>query len=171
MNEELDNEDNLDIFNANFECDDKDQITELYQMSKTIEKNDIIAKKIVKKKYNHPLFLNYNYCMFCLERRKTKYNHQNLYDMHEKMDIKKIGSFLEKINIRLQLPKNKIEKLTRRRFIHSCETIPKNIIENKPDNGSDTELFIEKEKENYFNGNNYLISFYNKFFNTPESNK
>ena len=151
MNEELDNEDNLDIFNANFECDDKDQITELYQMSKTIEKNDIIAKKIVKKKYNHPLFLNYNYCMFCLERRKTKYNHQNLYDMHEKMDIKKIGSFLEKINIRLQLPKNKIEKLTRRRFIHSCETIPKNIIENKPDNGSDTELFIEKGKENYFN--------------------
>ena len=171
MNEELDNEDNLDIFNANFECDDKDQITELYQMSKTIEKNDIIAKKIVKKKYNHPLFLNYNYCMFCLERRKTKYNHQNLYDMHEKMDIKKIGSFLEKINIRLQLPKNKIEKLTRRRFIHSCETIPKNIIENKPDNGSDTELFIEKGKENYFNGSNNLISFYNKFFNTPEGNK
>ena len=149
MNEELDNEDNLDIFNANFECDDKDQITELYQMSKTIEKNDIIAKKIVKKKYNH----------------------QNLYDMHEKIDIKKIGSFLEKNNIRLQLPKNKIEKITRRRFIHSCETIPKNIIEKKPDNGSDTELFIEKEKENYFNGSNNLISFYNKFFNTPESNK
>ena len=58
MNEGLDNEDNLDIFNANFECDDKDQITELYKMNKTIEDNDIIAKKIVKKKYNHPLFLN-----------------------------------------------------------------------------------------------------------------
>ena len=49
MNEELDNEDNLDIFNANFECDDKDQITDLYKMSKTIENNDIIEKKIVKK--------------------------------------------------------------------------------------------------------------------------
>jgi hypothetical protein len=169
MNEELDNEDNLDIFNANFECDDKDQITDLYKMSKTIEDNDIIAKKIVKKKYNHPLFLNYNYCLFCLERRKTKYNHQNLYDIHEKIDIKKIGSFLKKNHIRLQLPKNKIEKLSKRRFIHSCEAIPKNIIENKPDNESDTELYIEKEKENDFNGSNNLLSFYNKFFNTPDS--
>ena len=59
MNEGLDNEDNLDIFNANFECDDKDQITELYKMNKTIEDNDIIAKKIVKKKYNHPLFYSF----------------------------------------------------------------------------------------------------------------
>ena len=168
MNEGLDNEDNLDIFNANFECDDKDQITELYKMNKTIEDNDIIAKKIVKKKYNHPLFLNYNYCLFCLERRKTKYNHQNLKDIHEISNIKRIGSFLVKEHIRLQLPKNKIEKLTRRRFIHSCEAIPKNIIDKKPDNESDTELFIEGEKENDLNGSNKLLSFYNTYISTPE---
>ena len=168
MNEEFDNEDNLDIFNANFECEDKDQIMELYKMSKTIEKNDIIAKKIVKKKYNHPLFLNYNYCLFCLERRKTKYNHQNLNDMHKIIDIKSIGSFLKKDHIKLQLPKNKIEKLSRRRFIHSCEAIPKNIIDKKPGNESDTELFIEKEKENDFNGSSNLLSFYNTYVNSSD---
>ena len=137
-------------------------------MSETLENNDIIAKRIIKKKYNHPLFLNYNYCLFCLERRKTKYNHQNLKKMHDVTDIISIGSFLEKEQIRLQIPKNKSEKLSRRRFIHSCEAVQKNIIDKFPDNESDTELFIEKEKENDYNGSNNLITFYNKFFSNSE---
>ena len=90
MDEEIDKDDNIDIFNANFEYEGNDEeILDLYNLNEIVENNDMIAKKIIKRIYNHPLFLNYNYCLFCLERRKTKYNHRNLYDKHKLSRAKK----------------------------------------------------------------------------------
>ena len=148
MNEEFDFEDNLDIFNANFECNDKDQILDLYRLEKYIENNDIISKKIKREKYNHPLFLNYNYCLFCLERRKTKYNHLNLNENHRKADINAIGEFLENQQISIKIPLNKIEKISKRRFIHSCEHIQSKNVVDYVQIESDTDLYIQKENEN-----------------------
>ena len=148
MEEELNNEDNIDIFNANFEYEGNEkQILYLYDTNKKIENNDIIAKKIIKNIYNHPLLLNYNYCLFCLERRKTMFNNKNLIDKHKKANIKSIANFLMRENIKLKNPENKNEKLAKRRFIHSCEHLKKEIINNNKNSGeSDTELYID-EKE------------------------
>ena len=169
MNEKYDFEDNIEFFNANFECDNEEQILDLYKVTKTTENNDVIAKKIVKEKYNHPLFLNYNYCLFCLERRKTKYNQQNLDDMHNSANIKTICDFLEKEQISLIMPKNKNEKLSKRRFIHSCEPINKKIIENKQDYDSDTELYIDNNNDN--NENLSEIYYFKKMKSNAKSNK
>lgn len=148
MNEEIEKEDNINIYNANFEYNDnEEQILRIYNMNEKIENNDIIAKKIIKRIYYHPLFLNYNYCLFCLERRKTKYNEKNLYDKHKKSDINKVSRFIEREKIKLKFPENKYEKLAKRRFIHSCEHLEKQIMNNIKHSGSDTELLIE-EKEN-----------------------
>ena len=147
MIDDFDDEDNIDIFNANFECDDERQIIDLYNFENSIENNDILSKKIKIEKYNHPLFLNYNYCLFCLERRKTKYCHNNLNNLHNRENIKTIGEFLENRRINLKIPQNKIEKLAKRRFIHSCEAIKKKCIEDNQYFDSDTELFIEKEND------------------------
>lgn len=147
MIDDFDEEDNIDIFNANFECDDEKQIIDLYNVESSIVNNDNLSKKIKIEKYNHPLFLNYNYCLFCLERRKTKYMHNNLNNLHNKESIKTIGEFLEKRKINLKIPQNKIEKLAKRRFIHSCETIKKKKIEVNEYFDSDTELYIEKEDD------------------------
>ena len=154
MDNEISKEHNIDIFYENFDYDGKDeQILEFYNMNKKIENNDIIAKKIVKNIYYHPLFLNYNYCLFCLERRKTKYNQQNLIDKHKNSKIKNIATFLERENIKLKFPFNKNEKLAKRRFIHSCEHKEKEIINNNKYSESDTELYID-EKENIINLSN-----------------
>ena len=148
MDEEIDKDDNIDIFNANFEYEGNDEeILDLYNLSEIVENNDMISKKIIKRIYNHPLFLNYNYCLFCLLWRKTKYNHRNLYDKHKLSRAKKISNFLEKKNIKLKNPDNKIDKLAKRRFIHSCEHKEKEIVDNNQYSGSDTELYID-EKEN-----------------------
>jgi len=148
MTEEMEKDDNIDIFNANFEYEGNDEeILDLYNLNENIENNDMISKKIIKRIYNHPLFLNYNYCLFCLERRKTKYNHRNLFDKHKLFQPKKISNFLEEKNIKLKNPEDKIDKLAKRRFIHSCEHIEKEIVDNNQFSGSDTELFID-EKEN-----------------------
>ena len=147
MDEEYNIEDNILIFNSNFDCNDEEQIMDLYKTKQSVENNDDISKKIVKEKYNHPLLLNYNYCLFCLERRKTKYNQRNLTDVHDITNIKTIGDFLEKDQIKLQIPRNKIEKLSKRRFIHSSEPVQKKITELNQYHDSDTELYIEKEKD------------------------
>ena len=147
MNEEFNEEDNIDFFNTNFECDDEKQIMDLYKIEKSIQNNDNISKKIQIEKYNHPLFLNYNYCLFCLERRKTKYNQNNLDSIHNKVSMKTIGEFLEKNQINLKIPKNKNEKLSKRRFIHSYEINHKNNTENNDYYDSDTELYIQKNNE------------------------
>ena len=145
MDEEMEKEDNIDIFNANFLIDgSEEQILDLYNMNKKVENNDIISKKIIKRIYNHPLFLNYNYCLFCLERRKTKYNDRNLYDKHKSSNLKKITDFLRKKNIKLKYSENKIAN---RRYIHSCEHIEKVKVNNNQNSESDTELYID-ENEN-----------------------
>ena len=151
MDNEIGKEDNIDIFYENFDYHGNDkQVLEFYNINKKIENNDIIAKKIIKNIYYHPLFLNYNYCLFCLERSKTKYNQQNLIDKHKNSKIKNIASFLERENIKLKLPLNKNEKLAKRRFIKSCEHKEKEIINNNKQSESDTELYID-EKENIIN--------------------
>ena len=92
MDEEIENEDNINIYNTNFYYEGNDeQILGLYNKKEVVENNDTISKKIIKRIFYHPLFLNYNYCLFCLERRKTKYNHRNLYEKHKILNIKKIS--------------------------------------------------------------------------------
>ena len=169
MNEEYDFEDNIEFFNSNFECDNEEQILDLYKVNKTTENNDAILKKIIKEKYCHPLFLNYNYCLFCLERRKTKYNQKNLDDMHNNANIKTICDFLEKEQINLLIPKNKNEKLSKRRFIHSYEPVIKKSIENKQDYDSDTDLYIDKCNVN--NEKNNEINYFKKMKSNTKSNK
>ena len=148
MDEEQDNEDNIEIYKANFKYDNNDsQINEIYKIIQIEENNDVISKKIIKKRYNHPLFLNYNYCLICLERRKTKYNEKNLYEQHKKANLNKVFSFLQEKNIKLKKPINKKQKLAKRRFIHSLEHKQKDFNLNNKFSGSDTELYIEdKEK-------------------------
>ena len=151
MDDEKNKEDNIDIFFENFDYDGNDEhILDFYNMDKKIENNDIIAKKIIKNIYHHPLFLNYNYCLFCLERRKTKFNQQNLIDKHKYSKINNIVDFLERENIKLKSPLNKKEKLAKRRFIHSHEHKEKEIININKYSESDTELYIDEE-ENIFN--------------------
>ena len=59
MDDEKNKEDNIDIFFENFDYDGNDEhILDFYNMDKKIENNDIIAKKIIKNIYHHPLFLN-----------------------------------------------------------------------------------------------------------------
>ena len=146
MDEELEKEDNIDIYNTNFYYEGNDQqILGLYNKKEIVENNDIISKKIIKKLYNHPLFLNYNYCLFCLERRKTKYNNRNLYDKHKKLNIEKISDFLEKKNIKLKFLENKFDKLAKRRFIHSSDHKEKDKINNQ-NSISDTEIYIEENE-------------------------
>ena len=89
-------EDDIDIFNANFVCKDEESILKAYKTDKKIENNDIISKKVIKEKYSHPLFLNYNYCLFCLERRNTKYDQQNLIDIHNIVSVSTICDYLKK---------------------------------------------------------------------------
>ena len=150
MEESTNIEDNINIYSANFEYEgNNEHILSLYKLNEKVENNDIIAKKINKKIYFHPLFLNYNYCLFCLEKSKTKYSFKNLYDRHKIIGIKKIIHFLKKENIKLKYPDNKNEKLAKRRFIHSCEHSGKEIINSNKYSGSDTEVYIEdKEKLN-----------------------
>ena len=177
MEEEKNMEDNINIYCANFEYEGNDKkILEIYKMKEKVENNDIISKKIIKRKYIHPLILNYNYCLFCLERRKTKYNQQNLIDKHKNSNIKNIASFLERENIKLKLPLNKNEKLAKRRFIQSCEHKEKEIINNNKHSESDTELYID-EKENIINlsikklkTNEYKTRSSNILFNSLKKN-
>ena len=156
MDEEIENEDNINIYNTNFYYEGNDeQILGLYNKKEVVENNDTISKKIIKRIFYHPLFLNYNYCLFCLERRKTKYNHRNLYEKHKILNIKKISNFLEKESIKLKFPENKIDKLTKRRFIHSSEHKEQDKIDNNQNSISDTEIFIE-ENENLLSKNSKL---------------
>ena len=146
-------EDDIDIFNANFVCKDEESILKAYKTDKKIENNDIISKKVIKEKYSHPLFLNYNYCLFCLERRNTKYDQQNLIDIHNIVSVSTICDYLKKEKIKLKKPKNKNEKLAKRRFIHSSEHIKQKMNQNKFSD-SDTELYIEKENKIHLNKKN-----------------
>jgi hypothetical protein len=48
--------------------------------------------------------------------------------MYTRANLKDIGEFVENKNIKLQIPKNKIDIISKRRFIHSYDHIQNNII-------------------------------------------
>ena len=143
----------INIFNKNFICNDVKKIVKLYKRDITFFKfNGTINLKV--KKYQHPLFRNYNYCFFCNEKRKTKYNSNNLEIDHIEMEEKTIGEYLSKNNIKLREVKNKKEKIGKRKFINSYDNFIKNDkyyfnqIPIKPNNESDTELYVYDKEEN-----------------------
>ena len=60
------------IFLKNFHCNDKNTINDIYNKQTDI---NLFNNKVIihYDKFNHPLFLNYNYCLFCYEKKKTKF--------------------------------------------------------------------------------------------------
>ena len=119
----------INTFNTNFNWIDIAKILKLYEKDKK------------EHKYLHPLFTNYNYCLFCGTKAKTKYYTKNLEDSHIQLKDKTIGEYLLNNKITLKQIKNKKVKLTKRRFIHSYENISNNlktIIKEE----SDTELYV-----------------------------
>lgn len=170
-------ENNINLFNKNFYCDDINSIIEIYQRKNDIYlfNNSIIFKS---EKFMHPLFLNYNYCLFCYNKRKTKYFSQNLIKSHNN-DMNSLN-FMKIKNIKLKKPKNKKEKIVRR-YIHSFEfeknnnNRKRNQIENDSYLGSDTELYVNEnirnngKNENIINKNKNNIN--NKYINNSNINK
>lgn len=154
---------NINIFNLNFFCKNEKSIIDIYT-----KKTDVIVfnnKHAFKaEKYNHPLFLNYNYCLFCQNKKKTKYYIKNLINIHNS-NIS-LFSFMKNNNIKLKKPDNQKGKIIRR-FIKSFE---KNNNTFDLNSNSDTELYIEhnNEKINISNreNNDTLNSFKSKDFSS-----
>ena len=143
----------INIFNKNFICNDVKKIIKLYKKNIIyIKYSDNINLKV--KKYHHPLFRNYNYCFFCNEKRKTKYNSNNLDLDHIEIEGKTIGEYLLENNIKFREVRTRKEKLRKRKFINSCDNLIKNDkyyynqIPLKPYNESDTELYVYDKEEN-----------------------
>ena len=144
---------NIKIFNKNFYCKDMNSITELYKKKDDISlfNNNVLFRS---EKFLHPLFLNYNYCLFCYNRRKTKYFSNNLIKYHN--DEVNILTFMKNKKIKLKKAKNKKEKIVRR-FTHSFDTEKINIVGQNFDYkkiihfDSDTELYVDKAEINYEN--------------------
>ena len=136
----------INLFNKNFISNDIKSISKLYKKDIYMYNfsDEINFKQI--KKYNHPLFKNYNYCFFCEEKEYTKYS-KNLNLNHIPLKEATIGDFLLSNKIKLKSISNKKIKLVKRRFIKSCDnrTINK-IYNNNPYGSSDTELCVN---ENY----------------------
>ena len=143
---------NIKIFNNNFYCKDVNSITELYKKREDISlfNNNVLFRSV---KFLHPLFLNYNYCLFCYNKRKTKYFSLNLTKYHNDDDIN-ILSYIKNKNIKLKKAKTKKEKIVRR-FIHSFESDKIKIKRNNNNKinyfDSDTDLYIDKNEINYEN--------------------
>ena len=146
----------INIFNKNFKCKDIKKILALYKKDTSlIECFKGINLKV--EKYHHPLIKNYNYCLLCDQKRKTKYNSNNLINTHIDLEDNTFGQFLLNNNIKIREIKNKKEKLVKRRFIHSYKDLNLkdkyknknkiNYIQNQ-NNESDTELYISN--------NNYI---------------
>ena len=137
---------NINIFKKNFFCDDKGTIIDIFTKKDDIFlfNNQIIFKT---EKYIHPIFLNYNYCFFCFNKRKTKYFTKNLIESHNN-DIY-LFDYIKNKRIRLKKGNNKKEKLIRR-FIHSSEK-KQNIEDENTNNlniNSDTDLYIDSNNKN-----------------------
>ena len=156
-NHDLIDDEDINTFNQNFQTYEIDEISNLYKMREINDNNNDQNKlfpKIKEKKYNHPLIMNYNYCLFCLEKRKTKYYKKNLEDLHYKIDINHLSSFFDIYQIKLKEFKNKKEKLAKRRIIHSFSPKKqeislnnyKKINNNNHSHESDTELYVEKDE-------------------------
>jgi len=169
-------ENNINLFNKNFYCNNINSIIEIYKRKNDIYlfNNSIIFRT---EKFMHPLFLNYNYCLFCYNKRKTKYFSQNLIKSHNN-DMNSLN-FMKNKNIKLKKAKNKKEKLARR-YIHSFEYVKNNNykkqyqIENNSYFGSDTELYVNENIKNNGKKENQLSkkkSNINNIYNNSDSNK
>ena len=137
----------INTFNQNFICSNIKKIVELYDKNISLSRyfEDV---NILEEKYKHPLFQNYNYCLFCGEKARTKYFFNNLYNMHINLEDKTMGQFLINNKIKLREIKNKKQKIAKRRFIKSYDNYEKNDkyyynqLPVAPSNESDTELYI-----------------------------
>lgn len=160
---------NINLFKKNFFCDNEETIKEIY-----LKKSDIFLfnNLVIFKndKYLHPLFLNYNYCYFCFDKRKTKYFTKNLIESHNN-DIP-IFDYIKNKNIKLKKGINKKEKLIRR-FIHSFDNNKniKNKISTNSNVNSDTELYLDINIKHNENNNNNLNSEVNNERNTLKSHE
>ena len=137
---------NINKFKKNFCIDNESLIIDVYSKKSDIFlfNNQVIFRK---EQYSHPLFLNYNYCLFCYNKRKTKYFIKNLIESHNS-DIS-LFDYMKNRNIKLKKENNKKGKIIRR-FIHSFDR-NENLENSNYINvsvGSDTELFIEANKKN-----------------------
>ena len=149
----------INNFKKNFCCDNESSIIDMFSKKNDIKlfNNQVIFKT---EKYLHPLFLNYNYCFFCYNKRKTKYFMKNLIKSHIN-DIS-LFDYMKNKNISLKKAKNKNERLIRR-FIHSIDKDKENKIHNN-NICSDTELYIDynikcnviTDKANIYNNNNII---------------
>ena len=151
---------NINIFKKNFFCDNEKNINDVYLTKSDIFLfNNLVIFKT--EKYCHSLFLNYNYCFFCYNKRKTKYFMKNLIKSHIN-DIS-LFDYMKNKNISLKKAKNKNERLIRR-FIHSIDKDKENKIHNNNNICSDTELYIDynikcnaiTDKANIYNNNNII---------------
>ena len=132
----------INVFNNNFKCKDVKKILKLY-------KKDIFLVQgfenfnLEGEKYKHPLFKNYNYCLFCGQKQKTKYYSIDLINSHMELEEDNIGQYLQRNNIKLRELKNKKEKIAKRRFINSYDkNINSKTLTNKAYDESDTELYV-----------------------------
>lgn len=109
----------INCFNENFICANVNTITSLYTKDKHTHK------------WNHPLILNYNYCLFCKETTNNKdkfslkYSHMKCYNLYD---------FFTSNKIRFRNVYTKKDKLIKRRMIKS--TSFKNIKTNSEDNNN-----------------------------------
>ena len=89
----------INIFNRNFYCDN---IKSLINSYKTKDEINLFNNKVILRteKYLHPLFMNYNYCFFCYNKRKTKYFAKNLINSH--IDDRDIFNFMQNKHIKLK---------------------------------------------------------------------
>ena len=137
---------NINIFNKNFVCENENSINDIY-----LKKNDIFLfnNEVIfkKEKYLHPLFLNYNYCLFCYNKRKTKYFMKNIINHHNN-EIS-LFDYLRQKNIKLKKVGDKTGKISRR-FIYSFDKDKNNKcnINFDSNKSSDTELYIDFDKNN-----------------------
>ena len=130
----------INLFNNNFKCNDFKNILKLYQKDISL-KEYFKNVKLKQEIYQHPLFKNYNYCLFCNQREKTKYNSIDLINSHIELKEKNIGEYLLNNNIKLREIKYKKEKIAKRRFINSYDNL------NKKKNGNNLDLIIENESD------------------------
>ena len=152
---------NINKFKKNFCIDNESLIIDVYSKKSDIFlfNNQVLFKT---EKYSHPLFLNYNYCLFCYDKRKTKYFIKNLIETHNS-DIL-LFDYMKNRKIKLKRENDKKGKIIRR-FIHSHDRNDnKENFNNINSNiNSDTDLYIEINKNDKINEykskeNNNIIS-------------
>ena len=121
----------INIFNQNFKCLKVQNIISIYE-----KKNGI---------WQHPLLLNYDYCLFCLEKSNTKYTINSLKETHLKMTNNELIEFFNNNSISFRHCKTKIEKIKNRKFIKSSEKKELINYSKENENLSDTEIFFSSK--------------------------